>query len=252
MLTTARDPDVAALARATLHLGRGEDVVTRRVLARALTAAGGHDGALRDRWALVLGYVGDRLSAERQTAAAIIVYRKALEIAPTNARVLVNLANAQRDGATDPAQLVAAIDDYRRAIRLDPAASLTLVNLGVAQVTLGDTGSALASWRDAARLDPGEPLAPFNLGNVSLVRGQFAEAATAYRAALGLDNSLVPAHFNLTRALVAAGDHAGALRAIRDGLAFDSSNVEARAMAVQLQQTVTGRGAPTRVPQPRR
>ena len=252
MLTSDRDPDVAALALATLHLGRGEDVGTRRVLARALTAAGGHDGALRDRWALVLGYVGDRLSAERQTAAAIVVYRKALEIVPTNARVLVNLANAQRDGATDPAQLIAAIDDYRRAIRLDPAASLTLVNLGVAQVTLSDTASALASWRDAARLDPGEPLALFNLGNVSLVRGQFAEAATAYRAALGLDNSLVPAHFNLTRALVAAGDHAGALRAIRDGLAFDSSNVEARAMAAQLQQTVAGRGAPTRVPQPRR
>ena len=62
----------------------------------------------------------------------------------------------------------------------------------------------------------------------------------------------MPAHFNLTRALVAAGDHAGALRAIRDGLAFDSSNVEARAMAVQLQHTVAGRGAPTRVPQPRR
>ena len=66
MRTTDPDPDVAALALAALHLGRGEDVATRRVLARALAAAGDHDGALRDRWALVLGYVGDRLAAERQ------------------------------------------------------------------------------------------------------------------------------------------------------------------------------------------
>ena len=251
VLFSDRDPDVAALALATLHLARGDDVATRRLLARALAMAGDHDGALRDRWALVLGYVGDRLAAERQYDTAIAVYRKALEVVPTNTRVLVNLANAERDGAIDRTQLAAAIDNYRRALRLDPA-SLTLVNLGVAQAAAGDTAAAIASWRDAARRDPGEPLAPFNLGNVSLVRGRLADAVTSYRTALGLDYSLVPAHFNLTRALLAAGDHAGALRAIRDGLAFDSSNVEARAMAAQLQRIVAGRGASIRVPsQPR-
>ena len=248
LLSRDRDADVAALALATLHFGRGEDVATRRVLVRALVAAGDHDGGLRDRWALVLGYAGDRLAAQRQTTAAIAVYRKALEVVPSNARVLVNLANAERDGATEPAQLAAAMDYYRRAMRLDPSAALTVVNLGVAQAAAGDTAAALASWREAARLDPAEPLAPFNLGNVSLVRGRLAEAVASYRTALGLDFSLVPAHFNLTRALVAAGDHAGALRAIRDGLGFDSSNVEARAMAVQLQRTVTERGASVRRP----
>ena len=252
LLSRDPDADVAALALATLHFGRGEDVTTRRMLARALAAAGDHDGGLRDRWALVLGYAGDRLAAQRQTAAAIAAYRKALEIVPSNARVLVNLANAERDGATDPAQLAAAMDDYRRAMRLDPSAALTVVNLGVAQAAAGDTAAALASWREAARLDPAEPLAPFNLGNVSLVRGRLAEAVASYRTALGLDFSLVPAQFNLTRALVAAGDHAGALRAIRDGLAFDSSNVEARAMAVRLQRTVTERGGSVRNPARRR
>ena len=232
-----RDPDVAALALAALHLARGEQSATRRVLARALAAAGSRDGALRDRWALVLGYVGDRLAAERRYDAATTVYRKALEIVPTNVRVLVNLANAERDGATDGAQLANAIADYQRAIRLDPAASLTLVNLGVAQAAAGDTAAALASWGKAAWLDPGEPLAPFNVGNVHLMRGRLGDAVVSYRTALGLDPSLVPAHFNLTRALVGMGDPAGALRAIRDGLGFDSSNVQARAMAVQLQRT---------------
>lgn len=251
-LSDNHDPDVAALALAALHLGRGEQATTRRVLARALTRAGTNDGALRDRWGLVLGYVGDHRAGQRQYASAIEAYQKALEIVPSNLRVLVNLANAERDGATDAAQLMSAIAHYRRAIERDPAPALTLVNLGIAQAAAGDTTAALASWREAARHDPGEPLAPFNLGNVALVTGHLTDAVAAYRMALERDPSLVPAHFNLTRALVATGDNAGALRALRNGLAFDSSNVEARQMAAQLRRMIQGGGASTRVPLPRR
>ena len=251
-LSDNRDPDVAALALAALHLARGEQGATRRVLARALTRAGANDAALRDRWGLVLGYTGDRLAGQRQYPAAIAAYRKALEVVPTSLRVLVNLANAERDGATDPAQLNSAIADYRRALQRDPAPALTLVNLGIAQAAVGDTTAALASWRDAARRDPGEPLAPFNIGNVALVTGHLIDAVAAYRMALERDPSLVPAHFNLTRALVATGDNAGALRAIRNGLAFDSSNVEARRMAMQLQRMIQGGGGSPRVPPARR
>jgi len=251
-LSDNRQLDIAALALAALHLARGEQSATRRVLARALTRAGANDGALRDRWGLVLGYTGDRMAGQRQYSAAIAAYRKALEIVPTNLRVLVNLANAERDGATDAADLALAIADYRRALQRDPAPALTLVNLGIAQASAGDTTAALASWRDAARRDPGEPLAPFNIGNVALLTGHLSDAVAAYRMALERDPSLVAAHFNLTRALVATGDNAGALRAIRNGLAFDSSNVEARQMTVQLQRMIqTGAGA-RRVPSARR
>lgn len=249
-LSDNRDLDVSALALAALHLGRGQQRSERRVLARALTRAGPNDGALRDRLGLVLGYIGDRLAGQRQYPAAIAAYRKALEIVPSNLRVRVNLANAERDGATDPAQLASAIAGYQRALQRDAAPALTLVNLGIAQAAAGDTVAALASWGDAARHDPFEPLAPFNLGNVALVSGRLTDAVTAYRNALERDPSLVPAHFNLTRALVAAGDNAGALQAIRNGLAFDSSNVEARQMAVQLQQIIRGGGARRSVPPP--
>ena len=251
-LSDNRDLDVSALALAALHLVRGEQRSTRRVLARALTRAGASDGALRDRWALVLGYIGDRRAGQRQYRAAIAAYGKALEIVPSNLRVRVNLANAERDGAADPAQFASAIAEYQRALQRDAAPALTLVNLGIAQAAVGDTGAALASWRDAARRDPFEPLAPFNLGNLALVTGRLTDAVAAYRNALERDPSLVPAHFNLTRALVATGDNAGALRAIRDGLAFDSSNVEARQMAMQLERTVRGGGAATRAPPPQR
>ncbi len=251
-LSDNHDPDVAALALAALHLGRGEQAATRRVLARALTQAGASDGALRDRWGLVLGYVGDRRAGQRQYTSAIEAYQKALEIVPSNLRVLVNLANAERDGATDAAQLASAIAHYKRALERDPAPALTLVNLGIAQASAGDTAAAVASWRDAAQRDPFEPLALFNLGNVALVTGHLADAVTAYRMTLERDASLVPAQFNLTRALVAAGDNAGALRALRNGLAFDSSNVEARQMATQLQQVIHGGKAPTRMSPARR
>jgi tetratricopeptide (TPR) repeat protein len=235
-VSAERDADVAALALATLHLGRGGDRGTRRFLARTLSRAGGHDGALRDRWALVLGYVGDRLAAEGRHDDAIAAYRKALEVSPSSAPLLTNLANAERDGARDGTQLASAIANYGRSLRLDPASSLSLVNLGIAQATSGDTAAALASWRDAMRMNPGEPLARFNLGNALLLGGHFAEAAAAYRATIALDAGIAPAHFNLARALAAAGQYGEALRALQGGLRVDSTDAGARAMAAQLRE----------------
>jgi tetratricopeptide (TPR) repeat protein len=234
-LSEDRDVDVAALALATLHLQRGTENGTRRFLARALSRAGDDDASLRDRWALVLGYVGDRRAAHGEGAGAIAAYRLALEITPENARLLVNLANAERDAARDPGELARSLADYARALRLDPSSALTLVNQGIAQAAGGDTTAAVASWQRAMRIDPGEPLAPFNLGNVFLLRGQPAAAAAAYRAATTLDASLAPAHFNLARALVMAGQYGPALRALRDGLRFDSTNADAHTMAALLQ-----------------
>ena len=230
------EADVSALALAALHLERGNDRGTRRFLAKALTTAGAHDGALRDRWALVLGYVADRRAAMGESQSAIDTYHKALEIKPDDPRLVLNLANAERDGARSETDMARALADYGRAVRLDPASALALVNQGIAHGAAGDTAAAVASWQRAMRVEPGDPLAPFNLGGVLLVRGQFAEAAAAFRATIALDPGLAPAHFNLARALASAGSYEPAMRAIRDGLRFDSGNASARGMMEMLRQ----------------
>lgn len=236
----ARDPDadVAALALAALHLTRGDDRGTRAFLAKSLQIAGAHDGALRDRWALVLGYVADRHAAAGERAAALDAYHKALEIRPNDPRLVLAMANTERDGAHDERDMRQAIADYTRAVQLNPASALALVNLGIAQSAAGDTAGAVASWQRAGRLDPGEPLAPFNLGNALLLRGQFEAAARSYRSAIEADPGLAPAHFNLARALASQGSYAPALRALRDGMRFDSTNADALAMASLLRGRV--------------
>ena len=228
--------DIAALALAALHLERGSDRGTRKFLAKTLATAGVRDGALRDRWALVLGYVADRRAGKGETQSAIDAYQMALEITPDDPRLVLNLANAERDGARTEVEMVHSLAGYERAVRLDPASALALVNQGIALAASGDTAGAVANWQRAMRVAPGEPLAPFNLGGVLLVRGQFAAAAAAYRSAIALDPGLAPAHFNLARALASAGSYEPASRAIRDGLRFDSANASARGMLEMLRQ----------------
>lgn len=245
VLAAHPDPDVAALSLAALHLDPQGTARSRAFLAEALRGAQPHDGALRDRWAVVLGYVGDRRAAAGDGDGAVVAYRKALEISPANPRLMLSLANAERDAARDASALSAALRDYAEAVRLDPASALALVNQGIAFAAAGDTLAAVASWERARSVEPGEPLAPFNLGNVQLVRGRYAEAAAAYRAAIAADEALAPAHFNLGRALASVGRYDAALRAILDGMQFDSTDADARAMVQMLRAR---RGSPGAAP----
>ena len=122
------DPDIRALALASLHYSRGTVADVRAFLAtslRTLQAQPALDDAVRARWALVLGYLGDRLRAEGNPLAAIATYQKAREIDARNAQILVNLALAQADAGN----AAAAIASYQASLAMSPAQPLTLVNL---------------------------------------------------------------------------------------------------------------------------
>jgi tetratricopeptide (TPR) repeat protein len=237
-LATDSATDVRALALATLHLLSGREARTRRQLVRALEREGAHDGALRDRWGLALGYAGDRYLSRGELGRAIDAYRAALEVRPDQSRTIASLANAERDAG----QLTDAIADYGHSLALERRQSgggggiaLTLVNLGLAREAAGDSAGAVMAWRDAARLDPNEPLARFNLGNALLLHGQTTNAIAEYRAAVTLDGSLAPAFFNLSRAYALEGRFDEALRAVRQGLRFDSTDAGARELRSQLE-----------------
>jgi tetratricopeptide (TPR) repeat protein len=230
-LTEHADLDVRALALAILHWSRGDDGATRRLLARALHNEGRRDAGLRDRWALALGWAGDRLAGNGSLDAAIVAYRRALEITPDRPRLLLNLANTERDAG----RVGEAVATYRRSLTIEPSQPLVYVNLGIALAAEGDTAAALDAWEQAARMDRFDPLPRFNLGNVSLLRGQVEEAIRLYRMALALDSGLVAAYLNLARAYAAAGMFADARREVRSALALEPGNDGARTLETQLQ-----------------
>ena len=229
-LATDPDVDIRALALATRHLMQGADPSVRRALARAASREGPSDFAFRSRWAVALGFMGDRYSEAGEVGAARIAYGRALEVMPGDPRLLQNLGNLER-AAGDPQ---AAIATYTKALTRDPRAALIRVNLAVALEAAGDTARAERELRAAVTDDPGEPLGWLNLGNIALLRGDLSAAEDDFNRTIALDGSLAVAHFQLARVHLFAKDTRKAYRALRAGLALDSSDATARTLAAQL------------------
>jgi tetratricopeptide (TPR) repeat protein len=228
------DLDIQALALASLHYARGDDDAVRDFLRGRLDSLGANDEAVRRRWVVVLGYLGDRSRVGGDPASAITAYKKALEILPEDDRVLANLGLAYSN-AGDPAT---AVQYLHRSLARNPAQPVTLVNLGNALGAEGDAAGAEDAYRRALAIDPREPLATFNLGNVYLGRRDAAHAIEMYERTIALNASLVPAYLNLARAYAVQGNAPKARAALERGLAFDPDNAEGREMLRTLRQAI--------------
>jgi tetratricopeptide (TPR) repeat protein len=235
-LTTHADLDVRALALASLHYAAGNSASVRRALAQRLTAAGAEEWPLRRRWSVVLGFFADRLRARGNLPSALVMYRRAQEVDPTSARVLLNLGIAQNE-SRDPA---AAVQSFRESLTRDPLQPLAYVNMGIAFEAQNDLRQAAAAYRQALKLNEREPLAYYNLGNVFVKTDSLDAALRMYQRTRELDASLAPAHFMVARILAqrGAGERAlrDALAAVEHGLEFDRSNTDAIALRDQLRR----------------
>lgn len=239
-LAESPDIDIRALALAALHFARGEDADVRRFLRGRLDSLGVEEKAVRRRWVVVLGYLGDRARVGGDPAGAIAAYRKALEILPDDPRVLANLGLAYAAAG----DLTGAVQSLRRSLERDPAQPVTLVNLGNALEAQGDPAGAAAAYQRALTIAPGEPLAYFNLGNLALRARNVERAVAMYERTIELDAALVPAYLNLARAHAMRGDASQARRALERALEFDPTNAEGVEMLRTLDQ-VMGQQQPT-------
>ena len=222
------DVDTRAVALAILHLADGGSAGTQRWLAATLRSEA--TPGLRERWATVLGYMGDRFAAAGSSREAMIAYERALDVLPRDARLLATLANTRRDAG----DLAGAIAAYQRSVAADRDAPVTWVNFGIALGAAGDTTAAITALTNAATLDPGEALAWYNLANLLFVRGQADSAGVLYARAVRADRSMTEAHFQLARIALMRRDERAALASLRRGLAFDSTDASARETAVAL------------------
>jgi predicted O-linked N-acetylglucosamine transferase (SPINDLY family) len=178
------------------------------------------------------------LAAHRRgaVAEAAPLYRRVLEIAPTNNVACTNLAAiATQAGDFDEAEtmfrravelkpdaaeahynlgfilqergkLDAAVEVYRRALALRPDMPQAYTNIGVALQHQGKLDDAVAAFRQAIAGNPNHADAYFNLGAVLRLQNHVAEAAAAYKRVIELDPSHAAARNNLALILSEAGE----------------------------------------------
>jgi tetratricopeptide (TPR) repeat protein len=242
-LASSPDLDVRALALATLHWAQGDVPEVRRILVAALdsTGASSRDAtALRGRWALALGFLGDRHRASGERARSDAGYRKALEIRPGDPDVLEARA-LLRTAAGD---FVEAARLLRESLAAEPADPLAWVNLGIALSGGGDPRGAEQAYRRALALDPHEAVAAFNLGNLRQRAGDLDGAAEAYRSAVSSDPGLGAAHFELARVYILLERPADALPHARRAVEFRPEHAPSGQMLRDLERVVGGVDGP--------
>jgi len=234
-LTTSPDLDVRSLAAATLHWSRGHEPAVRERLVRMLESAP-DDEALRSRWLLALGFLGDRARDDGDFVTSAAAYAKALEVRAGDARVLHALGQ-MHSRAGSYAQAIEAI---RGSLAVDPSQPLAWVNLGIAQAGSGDPAAAREAYERALTLNPHEPLAHFNLGNALQGAGRYEEAVQAYRSAVASDPGLGRAHFELARTLFRLERVEEALPHARRAVEFMPEHQNSRRMLADLERALGG------------
>jgi Flp pilus assembly protein TadD len=236
-LASDDDLDVRTLALAALHWSRGEDPRVRRELAAALDGVAAdplEDEALRGRWVLALGFLGDRAREEGDLAASEVAYGKALELRPRDPRILHALGQTHSQAGA----WASAIAEFEASLAIEPEQPLAWVNLGIARANDGDPGGAREAFEEALRLNPHEPLAHFNLGNTLQRADRLAEAADAYARAVAADPGFGLAHFELARTYLRLERFDEALPHARRAVEFMPDHASSRQMLSDLERAL--------------
>jgi protein O-GlcNAc transferase len=165
------------------------------------------------------------LAAHRRgaIAEAAPLYRRVLEVAPTNNVACTNLAViATAAGDFDEAETM-----FRRAVELRPDAAEAQYNLGFILQEQGKLDAAIEVYRHALALRPDMPQAYTNLGVALQHQGKLDEAVAAFRQAIARNPKHVDAYFNLGVVLRAQGHVDEAAAAYRRVIELDPSHAAA-------------------------
>jgi len=237
-LARSSDLEIRAVALAALHYAVGQTPEVGRFLTARLGSGGPVARKIRDRWAVALGFLGDRHRDAGETRAAISSYRKALEIQPDDSDLHFALGRAYAFAGAGQQ----AIEEYRRTLELEPDRALPWVNMGIVHAARNRPQQAIEAYRTAMEINPREPLSYFNLGNLHLRAGRYGQAADAYRRALEVDPGLASAYFNHTRALIRLRRFPAALDTVQLGLEYRPENETGQKMLIDLRRAVRGSG----------
>jgi len=166
---------------------------------------------------------GKELLDRDEKEAAIEQFRKALAVAPDDARSYYNLGVAlQAEGQPE-----AAIHHLQEAIRTDPEYAKAYVNLAVLLASRGDVEVAEAHLREALRIDPGLANAHSSLAKILVSQHKFPDAIRHYREALVADPQNAEVVNSLGVALRFHGKSDEAVVQFREALRIDPEMADA-------------------------
>lgn len=228
-LAGTSDPDLRALALATLHVA---DSTTGGGGAAAVrTALDGEPLAVRRRWIMILGFLSDEALARGDADEAEALLQRALAVIPGDPAVLRSLGLLHNRTGNYPGAMAA----FTESLAADPGQPLARVNLGIARAASGDAVGAVREYRAAIALDPNEPLAYFNLANLHLRGDDLPSAIQYYERAVALGPDLGAAHRNLALALGRAGRIEEAIPHARRAVEFLPEERSARDILARLE-----------------
>jgi tetratricopeptide (TPR) repeat protein len=154
---------------------------------------------------------------------AIAQYKRAVEIAPSNADLVFNLAEAQQKNG----QLDAAIDGYRKAIILEPDMSGARVNLGKALAEKGRFAEAKEVLSSVTKTNLADAEAHYNLGVIYMRENNVTAAMTEFERTLAITPKHTQALNNLGVACDARADPKKALEYFKKATQADPTFAEA-------------------------
>ncbi|MEJ2203163.1 MAG: tetratricopeptide repeat protein [Gemmatimonadota bacterium] len=211
-LSASPDLDVRALALASLHWVAGDRPEVRPFLIAAVEQAE-DDGALRGRWLLALGFLGDHYRDQGDFDRGETAYRKGLELRPDDTGFQRALG-VLRSGMGDFPEAVRLL---RASLANDSVQSLGWVNPGLALVGAGELEqrggrleAAAREYRAAIEADPGLGRAHFELARVYIRLERFADALPHARRAVEFLPDHAPSRQMLQDLIQALGDEGNA------------------------------------------
>ncbi|GAA4427900.1 tetratricopeptide repeat protein [Acidovorax lacteus] len=173
---------------------------------------------------------GAVLRARQQHEEALPYLRKAAELAPRDAAIQFNLANALRD-LFYPEE---AAQYYRRALKIRADLPHGFFHLANMQHEAGQHSLAEKSFRRALELEPTHVETMSNLAHLLHDMGRPEEALTLYDSALALSPSHPGLHYNRADVLVDLGQLEEAEASVRRVLEREPQMAEAHAKLAEI------------------
>ncbi len=149
-LTESHDVDLKALALVALHLSVDHINYNHDFLMDKLQSLDDQEHIIKTRWAFAMDYLGLLFTMSRDLNNAVTAHKKSLEIVPSDAYTLTNLANAYK-GIGDN---VKAVESFKQAIKAQPTRAISYFQLAVLYSSLGQKQEAINAFKNGLKYDP--------------------------------------------------------------------------------------------------
>ena len=166
--------------------------------------------------------VAGELARKGDYAAALLEWRKAVELDPEDGKARYHLAFA----LDQQGQLDEAITEYQKSVQFDPNDAAAYSSLAVALTRTGKLDEGIESYEKSLEINANNPIAEGNLAAALIQAGRTDEAASHIRKALELDPNFADAHNLLGLVLARAGRLDDAVEHLEKAAAINPDSLE--------------------------